>query len=176
MGFAKCPELCVAFIAFLPYYLTWSCKCKGRTCLWKLKSHCSDFQAPRKYFAGWLEKISVNLCEMREKYKGAFLSSMRVRAAPWLGVLGVWDRNLLLSSPGSWKLLPSQKNILPVGDLLTQHSKILNQAGVRGDTAIHRGKVLTFVKGSSSLLAATTKFSMKQTLRTPRLPGATSSC
>lgn len=63
-----------------------------------------------------------------------------------------------------------------MGDLLTQHSKILHQAGVGGNATIHRGKVLTFVEGCSSLLTATTKLSMNQPLETPRLPGTTSSC
>lgn len=63
------------------------------------------------------------------------------------------------------------QRMLPGGDLLNQHGKISHQVGVRANTAIHRGKVLTFVEGNSSLLAAAAKFIMKQTLRTPQRPG-----
>lgn len=152
------------------------------TFLWKLKSHYSDFPAPRT--------VLLVFCRLvrKEQFESAWsagetqgcISVLRKSGSRVLGVSYPCEierlQDLLPSIPGSCKLLPFTEEYLPVGDLLNQHSKISHQAGVRGGTTIHRGKVLTFVEWSSSLLAATTKFSMKQTLGTPKLPGTTSSC
>lgn len=131
----------------------------------------------------WLSKSTLNLLEVQGKYKDAFLSSLRVGAAPGFGLLGVSYpqeierlQDLLPSSPGSWKLLPFTGDHVSSGRSSHSTHQGLVSGRERGDIPIHRGEVLTFVEGSSSFLVATTKFSMKQTLGAPPLPGTTSSC
>lgn len=70
----------------------------------------------------WLAKSTLDLPEVQEKYKDAFLSFLRVGAAPGLGVLGVSYpqdierlQDLLPSSHGSWKVLPFTGNYVSSG-------------------------------------------------------------
>lgn len=118
---------------------------------------------------------------MQEECKDAFLSSLGVGAAPGLAFLGVSQKGSRSCCPPAMAagscclsqgmMLPMQKQqgiMLPVFPGRSSHSahQGLVSGRERGGIPIHRGEVLTSVEGSSSFLAAATKFSMNQALGT----------